>query len=522
MARPDACPDEARFQSALRGQAAQADIAALASHLEGCPSCAERLDRGLAGNTLLEAMRGQATVVELPNDPALLPLVERLLQLSSPSNSVAAKNSPAKSATAKSAIGKSLTGGIDLPSEATQAFVGAAGTDPLAERFAFLSPPQAADEIGRLGTYRVLKVLGAGGMGVVFQAEDMNLKRKVALKVMRPEASALPTARDRFLREAQAAARVEHEHVVTIHQVGEVNGVPFLAMPWLKGQSLDEALKRLGTLKPAQAVRVARQIALGLAAAHEHGLIHRDIKPANIWLEAVQGGRVKILDFGLARAEADEMHLTQTGSILGTPAFMAPEQASGANVDQRCDLFSLGVVMYRMVTGLLPFRGESTMAILMALATVTPPTPQSLNAAVPAELSDLIMQLLAKNPADRPATAREVADRLLAIGRQMTATQTSVISKPAGSEPSSAAVSSAAVSKVAPAAAPHKTAGPAAAGITAQATLAPIDAGGWTGRTGFAGRDLLFAIAQRNDSRRDQRPEHRSENHQQRRGHPGR
>jgi serine/threonine protein kinase/Leucine-rich repeat (LRR) protein len=308
--------------------------------------------------------------------------------------------------------------------DTTADFSGAAHADAEADDLSFLAPPQAPDEIGRLGPYRVLKVLGSGGMGIVFQAEDVALKRRVALKVMKPQAARRPKAKERFLREAQAAAAIEHDHIVTIHQVGEERGVPFLAMQWLKGVSLEDRLRAKGNNPPAalsvpQIVRIGRQIALGLAAAHEQGLIHRDIKPANLWLTPEQGGRIKILDFGLARALADDVHLTQSGTIVGTPAYMAPEQARSDKIDHRCDLFSLGVVLYRLTTGRLPFRGDSTMAVLTSLAMDTPEPPRKLVAAVPVELSDLIMQLLSKDPAQRPATARAVADRLRDIDQQL-------------------------------------------------------------------------------------------------------
>src|SRR4051812_16155442 len=177
------------------------------------------------------------------------------------------------------------------------------------ETYAFLAPPQQPDELGRLGPYRVLAVLGAGGMGIVFRAEDPQLARLVALKAMLPALAASDSARQRFLREARAAAAIKHDHIVTIHQVGEDRGAPFLAMEFLEGEPLDARLQREGKLPVAEVLRIGREIALGLAAAHKRELIHRDIKPANVWLEGDPGalatgvgGRVKILDFGLARA----------------------------------------------------------------------------------------------------------------------------------------------------------------------------------------------------------------------------
>ena len=278
----------------------------------------------------------------------------------------------------------------------------------------FLAPPEAPDEIGRLGPYRVLQVLGRGGMGVVFRAENLKLGRTVALKVMLPAMTATTSARERFLREARTAAAIEHEHVVTIYQVGEDRGVPYLAMQLLKGESLDERLKRQSKLPVAEVLRIGREVALGLVAAHERGLIHRDIKPANLWLEG-EHGRIKILDFGLARAAQDSVHLTQSGQIVGTPSFMAPEQSRAADIDHRADLFSLGCVLYRCCAGRLPFEGTDTISILAALALEEPPAPRQLNAEVPPGLSRLVMQLLAKNPADRPESARAVVESLASL-----------------------------------------------------------------------------------------------------------
>jgi serine/threonine protein kinase len=175
---------------------------------------------------------------------------------------------------------------------------------------------------GTLAGYRLVKKLGEGGMGMVFAAEDIRLKRRVALKLMKPEVAAKEQHRQRFLREAQAAAAVEHDHIVPIFQIGEDNGSPFIAMPFLKGEPLDVRLKR-SRLPLPEIIVIARQTAEGLAAAHAHGLIHRDIKPGNIWLETTGDGahRVKILDFGLARLSGGEnQHLTQSGAVMGTPA----------------------------------------------------------------------------------------------------------------------------------------------------------------------------------------------------------
>ena len=284
-----------------------------------------------------------------------------------------------------------------------------------AEFYDFLASPERPDELGRLGTYRVLKVLGAGGMGVVYEAEDPALQRRVAVKAMLPVLAVSTSARMRFVREARAAAAVEHERIVPIFQVGEDRGIPFLVMPLLKGETLEDRLGRISRLPLSETVRIGREIAEALAAAHGRGLIHRDIKPANVWIDAARAN-VKLLDFGLARsAEVSDAPLTNQGSIFGTPAFMAPEQARGDTVDGRCDLFSLGCVLYRMSTGTLPFQGTSAVTILLAIVSKQPMAPVDMAPEIPHELSQLIMRLLAKDPAERPASAEAVIEALNAI-----------------------------------------------------------------------------------------------------------
>jgi serine/threonine protein kinase len=287
-----------------------------------------------------------------------------------------------------------------------------------------LAPPQARDELGRLGEYRILRVLGEGGMGVVFEAEDTRLGRSVAIKAMRPSVAESPDAKARFFREAKSAAAIHHDHVIAIHHISEDRGVPFLVMPYLPGESLDDRVKREAILPVAEIIRIGSETAEGLAAAHDRGLIHRDIKPGNLWLEAPTA-RVKILDFGLARTVSTgggpPADITQAGAVVGTPAYMSPEQGRGQPLDARSDLFSLGGVLYRMATGRQPFRGEDNASVLMALAADTPDDPRSLNPAIPPALSALIMQLLEKDPAKRLASARDVVRRLAEIPDKITA-----------------------------------------------------------------------------------------------------
>lgn len=290
----------------------------------------------------------------------------------------------------------------------------------LPESFPFLLPPVQDDEIGRLGKYRVLRLLGAGGMGMVFKAENIALRRAVALKVMKPEEERKGEhSGQRFLREARAMAAIKHDNLVTIYDIDREGETIFIAMELLEGMSLDHWIARAEADDIAEIVRISREIAVGLSAIHKSGLVHRDLKPTNLWLEAPDG-RVKILDFGLARETGGDAQLTETGILVGTPAFLSPEQARGKRADFRSDLFSLGCVLYRMCTKELPFRGENTLDQLAALAADRPTPVPDLNPRVPGALSDLIMELLAKAPEDRPASAQEVAERLLEIKRSLT------------------------------------------------------------------------------------------------------
>ncbi|HTU19181.1 MAG TPA: protein kinase [Gemmataceae bacterium] len=452
------CPDLRHYQSLFSGQLAVADKEALLQHLEDCDSCVQKIQSLPGQDTLIDWIKQARTVASPPVEQQLAALMQRMIQLVQPAAgaSVSATGSVVASRAAppagtltfscgscrkplrvkQEAAGKKVkcphckqvvlapaARPAAVPEAMETAALPPASTSESAtvanlpasskeqELCAFLAPSQAPDEIGRLGSYRVLKVLGAGGMGVVFRAEDPQLQRLVALKAMLPALAANESARQRFLREARAAASLKHDHIVTIHQVGEDRGAPFLAMEFLEGEALEDRIKREGKLPLAEVLRIGREIAEGLQAAHEHGLIHRDIKPANVWLEGKRG-RVKILDFGLARSSSDDVHLTQSGAIVGTPAYMPPEQARGDAVDARCDLYSLGCVLFRLCTGELPFKGDNTMSLLLALATEQPKSPREINADVPPPLADLILRLLAKEPSQRPAMAGDVAQSL--------------------------------------------------------------------------------------------------------------
>jgi hypothetical protein len=231
---------------------------------------------------------------------------------------------------------------------------------------------------------------------------------------MRPGLAARKSAKDRFLREAKAAAAITHDHIVTIHQVGEDRNIPFIAMQFLRGESLQSRLQREQRLSQREVLRIGREVASGLAAAHKHGLIHRDIKPDNIWLEA-ESARVKILDFGLVRAATDNSGLTQSGVVLGTPRYMAPEQAQGQDVDARCDLFSLGCVLYQIAAGKPPFEGSNLTAILIAVAQANPEPLEQLCPDLHPDVSRLIVRLLSKQRDERPASAVDVSQAIAQI-----------------------------------------------------------------------------------------------------------
>ena len=319
-----------------------------------------------------------------------------------------------------------LLAGDDTPSAMTEALGDASATprqadDPNHTRtlsgasvepepvLHFLEPPTGPDALGRLLHYQMTEILGKGGFGIVFRAFDEKLHRVVAIKVMAPELAASATARQRFLREARAAAAVRHEHVIDIHVVDH-EPIPYLVMEYVAGQTLQEKLSRSGPLELKEILRIGHQIACALGAAHKQGLVHRDIKPANILLEN-GASRVKVTDFGLART-TDDGSITQPGMVTGTPMYMAPEQAEGLAIDHRADLFSLGSVLYTMCTGRAPFRASTTLGILKRVCEETPRPIRELNPDIPEWLCALVEKLHAKKPEERFPSAKEVEELL--------------------------------------------------------------------------------------------------------------
>ncbi|MEM8913955.1 MAG: serine/threonine-protein kinase [Planctomycetota bacterium] len=280
---------------------------------------------------------------------------------------------------------------------------------------ACLQPAQAPGEIGRLDDFIVTEVLGAGGMGVVLGGRDARLNRPVAIKVMRPALSSRAVYRDRFLREARAMAAIDHPNVVPVYCVGEHAGMPFMVMKRLTGETLAKRMRDEGPLPEPFLRSLALQVADGLAAAHASGTLHRDVKPGNIWLESPDD-HIRLLDFGLALPN-DQTRLTSDKAVLGTPAYMSPEQARGGKVDERTDFFSLGAVLYEAASGKLPFAGDSIVETLSALANDTPVTLKQASmdheTPISGEFSATVMGLLKKDPDQRIASASGLRTPLL-------------------------------------------------------------------------------------------------------------
>jgi serine/threonine protein kinase len=281
------------------------------------------------------------------------------------------------------------------------------------DSFDFLEPAETPGLLGRLGNYEVIELLGQGGMGCVFKAYDRSLDRTVALKALLAAPAQNRRARERFRREARAAASVRSDHIVAIHAVEDTARVPFLVMEYVEGSSLHDRLAEKDALSWSEITRLGAEIAEGLQAAHRAGLVHRDIKPPNILLEK-DTGRVKITDFGLART-FDEAGLTQTGYVVGTPEFMAPEQAEGEKIDHRADLFSLGTVLYNMCVGTPPFTAKTPLGVLRRTREEMPTPINRSRPDIPVGLLEVIERLMQKDPDDRFDSAGEVAQALCHI-----------------------------------------------------------------------------------------------------------
>ena len=267
--------------------------------------------------------------------------------------------------------------------------------------------------------YKILSELGRGGMGVVYKADDLKLKRTVALKFLRSNLIEDEEHKERFLREAQAAAALDHPNICTVYEIDEADGQTFLSMAYLEGETVKEKIKAR-PLKLQEALDIAIQTAQGLQAAHEKGIVHRDIKSANLMVTP-QGSdkfNVKVMDFGLAQL-AERSQLTKTTTILGTPAYMSPEQAQRLPTDRRTDIWSLGIVVYEMVSGRLPFEGERQEAILYAIGAEDPEPITVLRVGVPTELDRVVGKALAKSSDERYQHVDELLVDLRALEKSL-------------------------------------------------------------------------------------------------------
>ncbi|HZZ29293.1 MAG TPA: protein kinase [Pirellulales bacterium] len=349
--------DLQRIEGCLSDSLSDEERSAFEAHLETCANCRQALESSAAAETDWQLAR------KYLSSDAALPLV---------------------SGEDRGQGASSFTSGNRNSSAESEA-ANAAQRESVDSVLSSLAPTDDPRMLGRLGGYEIAGVVGRGGMGVVLKALDPALNRYVAIKVLAPQLATSGAARQRFAREARAAASVVHENVVAIHAVADSGPLPYFVMPYLRGSSLQKRLDAHGPLGVSEILRVAVQIAAGLSAAHAQGLVHRDIKPANIMLEdGVE--RLKITDFGLARA-ADDASLTRTGVIAGTPQFMSPEQARGELVDSRSDLFSLASVMYAMCTGRPPFRAETSYGTLHRICDAQPHGIREINPEIPPWLS---------------------------------------------------------------------------------------------------------------------------------------
>jgi tRNA A-37 threonylcarbamoyl transferase component Bud32 len=362
------CPSERDLQALARGELDTPAMAVVRAHLDECIGCQE----------MLAEIRRSLGIESFGLDEPITHDAEQLAKTTDPATQTEVRRQGIEDALELPMLGRS-------------------------------SDPRA---IGRIAAYEINAVLGRGGMGIVLDAFDTVLHRRVAIKVLSPQLASSQTAHRRFLREARAAAGINHANVVTIHAVAEEAGMPYLVMEYVAGRTLRERI-RLGPLDLATMLRIGSQIAAGLAAAHQHGVIHRDIKPANVLLEdGIE--RVKISDFGLALVTLDHTQVSSADRPVGTPAYMSPEQVGGRRVDARSDLFSLGCVLYAMITGKSPFQGNNSVFIARMVAEFDPPALHEIKRDTPRFLSDIVGRLLCKDPNRRFQSADEVRDLLLA------------------------------------------------------------------------------------------------------------
>ena len=402
--QPLACPVLKSLEQFSKGLLSEAELESVEAHLDTCIDCLNNLEQLSSGDLFVETVKASAGK-EFPLRPAWIRVIDQ-------------------------AVGLSL--GISHgPENNSQSHLWP--TPEALDISQFLAPPQQPGEIGRIDQFGILNIIGKGGMGLVLRAVDSSLNRQLALKIMLPQNSARSNLLLLFEREAQALAAVHSDHVVKVFSVGKFQTssglAPYLAMELLQGETLADRLLT-GRIPIDHLVDISQQLCLGLMDVHAKQLVHRDIKPGNIWLEwrppstarfSAQWSteRVKLLDFGLVQSELLAPGVTQSGVAMGTPAYMAPEQAAGKRVDHRSDLFSLGAVLYEMATGRSAFTGPHVVAVIVSATLDEPLDAASFNPALPNRLCLLIHQLLSKCPDARPASAIAVWEELKKIQNEL-------------------------------------------------------------------------------------------------------
>jgi serine/threonine protein kinase len=393
------CPPTEHLQALIAGTLAVDDETAVAAHLANCDACQSQIEK-IAAPAGFQADVAHWLSDSTDHSDLLSKIIANAEADIHESSRELTMGQPTVSVTGNSLEDSVLSG--DSCQKRGYADV---------EKWLEVDDHPAA--VGRLGQFRLTEFIGRGGMGTVFKADDLKLQREVAVKILSPELAANDEACERFLREARAIAALNHDNIVTIHAVGEDAALPYFVMEYVHGHSLQEHLDRRGQLRDSETIRIARHVAKGLAAAHAKGIIHRDIKPANILIQK-DSKRAKLTDFGLARAGGDGS-LTSAGMLVGTPAFLSPEALEEKEIDERSDLFSLGVTFYRAVTGKLPFEGPTPFATMQRVAKTEFTPPHELVPDVSAELCDIINSLLQRDPNQRIESADKLVGWLKCI-----------------------------------------------------------------------------------------------------------
>lgn len=382
MNTPLPCPDSALLQVIRKGSISPEQELEIAQHLEQCAQCrsvVEMISLVDDSDLMTEPSIGDDKAEPIPTD-----VEAKLAELHQQGD-----DADDDSESDEESVGHSSGDGKD-------AFV-----------IELCQPSPNPDSIGRIGDYDLFERIGHGGMGVVYRGRDSRLGRDVALKLLKPRLAADNVFVERFLREAQAAAGINHRNVITVHAIEFADGIPVIVMEYVQGESLRARIRRLGPLPLSDVARLGSQIADGLAAAHDQKVTHRDVKPANILLMA-ETDEVRITDFGLAHAEGAS-RLTRSGTLLGTPRYMSPEQARGEKTGPASDLFCLGSVLYTMCVGRPPFSGKNQGEVVTAVARAKVESIEQIDPTLPAWLTAVIRKLHAKNPEDRFANGKEVA-----------------------------------------------------------------------------------------------------------------